>query len=173
MRWYQVLTSDAQATRRATATMKNRKNRSKEGKGGDSPSQLIDTRIKELSDWRGETLARVRTLIKQADPEVIEEWKWRGVPVWSHAGMICTGETYKNVVKMTFVKGASLEDPSGLFNSSLDGNTRRAIDFHEGDKIDEKALKSLIRAAVALNTSSAAPAKGRPQRPKRGVLSPK
>jgi hypothetical protein len=121
--------------------------------GGDSPSQLIDARIKELGDWRGETLARVRILIKQADPEVVEEWKWRGVPVWSHSGMICTGETYKTVVKMTFAKGASLEDPSGLFNSSLEGNTRRAIDFHEGDKIDEKALKALIRAAVALNTS--------------------
>src|SRR5438552_6325217 len=141
--------------------------RGKEGKGGDSRSQprkgsgpsagrLIDARIKELSDWRGETLARVRILIKQADPEVVEEWKWRGVPVWSHAGIICTGETYKNVVKMTFAKGASLQDPSGLFNSSLEGNTRRAIDFHEGDKIDEKALKALIRAAVALNTSSAA-----------------
>jgi hypothetical protein len=140
--------------------MKKRKSGSKEGKGGDSPCQLIDVRIKELSDWRGETLARVRMLIKQADPEVVEELKWRkpsnpaGVPVWSHAGMICTGETYKNVVKMTFAKGASLEDPSGLFNSSLEGNTRRAIDFHEGDKIDEKALKALIRAAVALNTSS-------------------
>jgi len=131
------------------------KSGSKEEKGGDSPSQLIDARIRELTDWRGETLARIRTLIKQADPEVIEEWKWRGVPVWSHAGMICTGETYKNAVKMTFAKGASLEDPSGLFNSSLEGNTRRAIDFHEGDKIDEKALKALIRAAVALNTSSA------------------
>ena len=127
---------------------------SKEAKGGDSPSQLIDARIKELSDWRGETLARLRTLIKQAEPEVVEEWKWRGVPVESHAGMICTGETYKNVVKMTFAKGASLEDPSGLFNSSLEGNTRRAIDFHEGDKVDEKALKALIRAAVALNTSA-------------------
>ena len=136
----------------STATMK-RKSGAKEGKGGDSPSQLIDARIKELSDWRGETLARVRILIKQADPEVVEEWKWRGVPVWSHAGMICTGETYKNVVKMTFAKGASLEDPSGLFNSSLEGNTRRAIDFHEGDKIDEKALQALIRAAVALNIS--------------------
>ena len=124
-----------------------------------SPSQLIDARIKELSDWRGETLARIRILIKQADPEVVEEWKWRGVPVWSHAGMICTGETYKNVVKMTFAKGASLEDPSGLFNSSLEGNTRRAIDFHEGDKIDEKALKALIRAAVALNTSVRATAR--------------
>jgi hypothetical protein len=132
---------------------KSAKSDSKEGKGGDSPSQLIDARIKELSDWRGETLARVRILIKQADPEVVEEWKWRGVPVWSHAGMICTGETHKNVVKMTFAKGASLEDPSGLFNSSLEGNTRRAIDFHEGDKIDEKALKALIRAAMALNTS--------------------
>ena len=136
--------------------MKKRKSGSKEEKGGDSPSRLIDARIKELSDWRGDTLARVRILIKQADPEVIEEWKWRGVPVWSHGGMICTGETYKNVVKMTFAKGASLEDPSGLFNSSLEGNTRRAIDFHEGDKINEKALKALIRAAVALNTSSTA-----------------
>ena len=140
--------------------MKQSKSGSKEGKGGDSPSQLIDARIKELSDWRGETLARVRILIKQADPEVVEEMNWAkpsnsmsGVPVWSHAGIICTGETYKNVVKMTFAKGASLEDPSGLFNSSLEGNTRRAIDFHEGDKIDEKALKALIRAAVALNTS--------------------
>jgi len=138
--------------KKATATMKS-KSGSKEAKAGDSPSQLIDARIKELSDWRGETLARIRILIKQADPEVVEEWKWRGVPVWSHAGIICTGETYKNVVKMTFAKGASLEDPSGLFNSSLEGNTRRAIDFHEGDKIDEKALKALIRAAVALNTS--------------------
>jgi hypothetical protein len=139
--------------KKATPTMKKRKSSSKEG--GDSPSQLIDARIKELGDWRGETLARVRSLIKQADPEVVEEWKWRGVPVWYHAGMICTGETYKNYVKMTFAKGASLEDPSGLFNSSLEGNTRRAIDFHEGDRIDEKALKALIRAAVALNTSSA------------------
>jgi hypothetical protein len=136
--------------------MKKRKSGSKEGKGEDSPSRLIDARIKELSDWRGETLARIRTLIKQAEPEVVEEWKWRGVPVWSHAGIICTCETYKNVVKMTFAKGASLEDPSGLFNSSLEGNARRAIDFHEGDKIDEKALKALIRAAAALNTSSAA-----------------
>jgi hypothetical protein len=121
-----------------------------------SPSQLIDERIKELGDWRGKMLSRLRTLIKQADPEVIEEWKWRGVPVWEHAGIICTGETYKNVVKMTFAKGASLADPSGLFNSSLEGNTRRAIDFHEGDKTDEKALQALIRAAVALNTSLAA-----------------
>jgi hypothetical protein len=153
------------------STMKKRKSGSKERKGGDSPSQLIDARIKELSDWRGETLARVRILIKQADPEVVEEWKWRGVPVWSHAGMICTGETYKNVVKMTFAKGASLEDPSGLFNSSLEGNTRRAIDFHEGDKIDEKALKALIRAAVARNTSSAAPpsGRGREHRRPRGI----
>ncbi len=138
--------------------MKKRKSGSKEGTGGDSPSQLIDARIKELSDWRGETLARVRILVKQADPEVVEEWKW-GVPVWSHAGIICTGETYRNVVKMTFAKGASLEDPSGLFNSSLEGNTRRAIDFHEGDEIDEEALEALVRAAVALNTSVRAPAR--------------
>jgi hypothetical protein len=131
------------------------KDSSKDGSGGESPSQLIDARIAELGDWRGETLARVRALIKQADPEVVEEWKWRGVPVWYHAGMICTGETYKSHVKMTFAKGASLEDPSGLFNSSLEGNTRRAIDFHEDDEIDEKALKALIRAAVDLNTSSA------------------
>ena len=124
-----------------------------------SPSQLIDARIKDLGDWRGETLARIRTLIKQADPEVVEEWKWRGVPVWSHAGIICTGETYKSVVKMTFAKGASLEDPSGLFNSKLEGNTRRAIDVREGDKIDEKALKALIRAASALNTSARAAAR--------------
>src|SRR3982750_2167340 len=136
--------------------MKKTKPDSKEGKGGDSPSKLIDARINELSDWRGERLAQIRMWIKQADPEVVEEWKWRGVPVWSHAGIICTGETYRNVGKMTFAKGASLEDPSRLFNSSLEGNTRRAIDFHEGDEIDEKALKALIRAAVALNTSSAA-----------------
>ena len=121
----------------------------------ESPSELIDARIKELGDWRGETLARLRALIKEADPEVVEEWKWRGVPVWYHDGMICTGETYKSVVKMTFAKGASLEDPAGLFNSSLDGNVRRAIDFHEGEKIDEEALKALIRAAVALNESGA------------------
>ena len=139
--------------KKATTTMKKSGSGSKEGEGGDSASQLIDARIKELSDWRGETLARVRILIKEACPDVVEEWKWRGVPVWEHAGMICTGETYKDAVKMTFAKGASLEDPSGLFNSSLDGNTRRAIDFHEGDRIDEKALKALIRAAVALNTS--------------------
>jgi hypothetical protein len=120
-----------------------------------SPSELIDARISELGDWRGELLARVRDLVKQADPEVVEEWKWRGVPVWTHAGMICTGETYKSVVKLTFAKGASLDDPSGLFNSSLDGNTRRAIDFHEDDEIDEQALKALVRAAIELNTSSA------------------
>ncbi|OBF58923.1 hypothetical protein A5756_06595 [Mycobacterium sp. 852002-53434_SCH5985345] len=116
-----------------------------------SPAELIDARIKELGDWRGEMLARIRELIKDADPNVVEDWKWRGVPVWYHDGMICTGETYKNVVKMTFAKGASLKDPSGLFNSSLDGNTRRAIDFHEGDKVDEEALKALIRSAVELN----------------------
>jgi hypothetical protein len=120
-----------------------------------SPSQLIDARIKELGDWRGKMLSRLRTLVKEADPEVVEEWKWRGVPVWSHDGLICTGETYKNVVKMTFAKGAALKDPSGLFNSSLDGNTRRAIDFHEGEKIDEEALKTLVRAAVTLNKSTA------------------
>jgi hypothetical protein len=137
--------------KKTTTIMK--KSESTQGKGERPPSELIDARIKELNDWRGETLARVRTLIKQADPEVVEEWKWRGVPVWSHAGIICTGETYKNAVKMTFAKGASLEDPSGLFNSSLEGNTRRAIDFHEGDKIDAKALQALIRAAVALNTT--------------------
>src|SRR5437588_2931268 len=130
--------------------MKKRKSGSKEGKGGDSPAQLIDARIKELSDWRGETLARVRILIKQADPDVVEEWKWRGVPVWSHAGLICTGESYKNVVKVTFARGASLGDPAGLFNSGLAGNTRRAIDLHEGDRLDEAAFRSLVRAAVAL-----------------------
>jgi hypothetical protein len=121
----------------------------------ESPSELIDARIAELGDWRGEMLARLRALIKEADPDVVEEWKWRGVPVWSHDGLICTGETYKAVVKMTFAKGASLKDPSRLFNSSLEGNTRRAIDFREGEKIDEKALKTLIRAAVTLNTSKA------------------
>jgi hypothetical protein len=120
---------------------------------GESPSELIDARIKELGDWRGEMLARIRKVVKQADPAVVEEWKWRGVPVWYHDGMICTGETHKNVVKMTFAKGASLDDPTGLFNSSLEGNTRRAIDFHEGDKVDEKALKALLRAAIKLNTS--------------------
>ena len=137
--------------KKATTTRKT--GGSKEEKA-DSPSRLIDARIKELGDWRGEMLARVRMLIKQADPDVVEKWKWRGVPVWEHDGIICTGETYKAVVKMTFAKGASLEDPSGLFNSSLEGNTRRAIDIHEGDRIDEKALKALIRAAVALNTST-------------------
>jgi hypothetical protein len=139
--------------KKARTTVRNRKSGFNEGKGGHSASQLIDAKIKELSDWPGETLARIRNLIKQADPEVVEEWKWRGVPVWSHSGMICTGETYKNVVKMTFAKGASLDDPSGLFNASLEGNTRRAIDFHEGDEIDENALKALIRAAVTLNKS--------------------
>jgi len=118
-----------------------------------SPSQLIDERIESLDDWRGAVLNRLRGLVKEADPDVAEEWKWRGVPVWSHAGMICTGETYKLVVKMTFAKGAALDDPAGLFNSSLEGNTRRAIDFHEGESIDEQALKTLIRAAVALNLS--------------------
>ncbi|HEU0016915.1 MAG TPA: DUF1801 domain-containing protein [Methyloceanibacter sp.] len=147
-----------------TTTMK-RKSGAKEAHG-DSPSRLIDARIAALSDWRGETLARVRRLIKETDPGVVEEVKWRkpsnsmlGVPVWSHDGIICTGETYKSVVKLTFAKGASLKDPSGLFNASLEGNVRRAIDLHEGDKIDEKALKALIRAAVALNTSKRAPAR--------------
>ena len=146
-----------------TTMKKKSKGGSQEGEGGGaSPSQLIDARIEELSDWRGETLARVRKLIREADPEVVEEVKWRkpssplGVPVWEHAGIVCTGETYKDKVKLTFAEGAALEDPSGLFNSSLEGNTRRAIDIHAGDKIDEKALKALIRAAVALNTSRAA-----------------
>jgi hypothetical protein len=120
-----------------------------------SPSRLIDARIKELGDWRGETLSRLRALVKEADPAVVEEWKWRGVPVWSHDGLICTGETYNNVVKMTFAKGAALKDPSRLFNASLEGNTRRAIDFREGETIDEEALKALVRAAVTLNTSKA------------------
>jgi hypothetical protein len=145
-----------------------KKGGSNEGNEGASPSQLIDARIEALGDWRRETLARIRTLIKEADPEVVEEWKWRGVPVWSHAGIICTGETYKSVVKMTFAKGASLEDPSGLFNASLEGNTRRAIDLHEGDTIDAAALKQLIRAAVALNTSARAAA-----RPARARKKPK
>lgn len=142
--------------KKATTTMKKEQVSAKEEEGAVSASQLIDARIKELGDWRGETLARVRTLIQQADPDVVEEWKWRGVPVWSHAGIICTGETYKQVVKLTFAKGASLDDPSGLFNASLEGNTRRAIDLHEGDKLDEKALKALIFVAVALNTSGRA-----------------
>jgi len=122
---------------------------------GASPSELIDARIKELGDWRGQTLSRIRTLIKQADPQIVEEWKWRGAPVWSHDGLICTGETYKSVVKITFAKGAALKDPSGLFNSSLEGTVRRAIDFHEGETIDEAALKALIRAAVSLNKTKA------------------
>jgi hypothetical protein len=149
-------------------TMKNVKTGSKGENAGNSPSRLIDARIKELGDWRGKTLARVRMLVKQADPDVVEEWKWRGVPVWSHAGIICTGETYKTVVKMTFAKGAALPDPRGLFNSSLEGNTRRAIDLHEGDRIDETALKALIRAAVALNISLRAAARPvrSPKRPK-------
>lgn len=135
--------------------MKKSKNTSKSTKAGHSPSRLIDARIRELGDWRGEMLARVRALIRQADPEIVEEWKWRGVPVWEHDGIICTGETYKSVVKLTFAKGASLKDPSGLFNSSLEGNVRRAIDIHEGDKIDQGAFMTLIRAAAALNRSSA------------------
>jgi hypothetical protein len=132
-------------------------------KAGGSAAQHIDARIKELGDWRGEMLARIRGIIKKADPDVVEEWKWRGVPVWEHDGIICTGETYKAVVKMTFAKGAALDDPTDLFNSSLEGNTRRAIDFHEGDKIDEKALKALIREAVDLNVSTRA-AKKKPTR---------
>jgi hypothetical protein len=126
------------------------------GDGAGSPAELIDARIEELGDWRGEILARVRALVKRADPDVVEEWKWRGVPVWSRAGIICTGETYKSAVKLTFAKGASLPDPSGLFNSSLEGSTRRAIDIHEGDDIDEDALTALIQAAIDLNTSSTA-----------------
>jgi hypothetical protein len=132
---------------------KSASQRSKDSRSQKTPSQLIDARINELGDWRGKMLSRIRTLIREADPEVVEEWKWRGVPVWSHDGLICTGETYKTIVKMTFAKGAALKDPSRLFNSSLEGNTRRAIDFHEGDKIDEGALKTLIRAAVTLNKS--------------------
>jgi hypothetical protein len=137
-------------------------------KKDESPSQLIDARIEELGDWRGKTLSRLRTLIKQADPEAMEELKWRGVPVWSDHGMICTGETYKNVVKVTFAKGASLPDPAGLFNSSLEGNVRRAIDFHEGDKIDEAAFKALVRAAVSLNSSSRRAPKSRAAARKKG-----
>jgi hypothetical protein len=129
-----------------------KKSVSTEAKTGESPSRLIDAKIKALNDWRGETLARIRAVIREADPDVVEEVKWRGVPVWEHAGIICTGETYKSAVKMTFARGAALDDPSRLFNSSLEGNTRRAIDFHEGDKINEKALKALIRAAVTMNT---------------------
>ena len=137
--------------------------RSRAGQEGESASQLISERIAELGDWRGETLGRIRALIKEADPEIVEEWKWKGTPVWSHDGIVCTGETYKSVVKMTFAKGASLEDPSRLFNSSLEGNTRRAIDIHEGEEIDAPALKALIRAAVALNVS-----RGKAAPPKRG-----
>src|SRR5262244_1186878 len=137
--------------------MKKSRSGAKEGKEGASPSRLIDARIKELGDWRGETLARIRMLIKQAVPDVVEEWKWRGVPVWEHDGILCTGETYKDKVKFTFAKGASLADPTGLFNSSLDGNVRRAIDIFEGDKINERALKSLVRAAADLNESSRKP----------------
>jgi hypothetical protein len=162
--------------KKPTTTMKKTKSGVEEGKGGGSFSQEFDARIEALNDWRGETLARIRMLIKQADPEVVEEVKWRkpsnplGVPVWSHDGIICTGETYKEVVKMTFTQGASLPDPSGLFNSSLEGNTRRAIDFHEDDKIDEEALKAVIRAAVALNTSARAAA--RPSALRRNLKAP-
>ena len=145
--------------KKATTAMKKSKSAGTKAKENPSPSRLIDARIKELGDWRGETLARLRSLIKEACPGVVEEWKWRGVPVWEHDGIICTGETYKAVVKLTFAKGAALKDPSSLFNSSLEGNARRAIDFHEGDKIDEKALKALIRAAAALNTSARAAAR--------------
>jgi hypothetical protein len=144
-----LIDNEASGLRRRNGMKKTGSQKSK------SPSQLIDARIKELGDWRGKMLSRVRALVKEADPDVVEEWKWRGVPVWSHDGLICTGETYKSIVKMTFAKGAALKDPSRLFNSSLEGNTRRAIDFHEGDKIDEKALKTLIRAAVILNKSKA------------------
>jgi hypothetical protein len=141
------------------ATTSTARKRGPKEVGGDSPSRLIDARIEELGDWRGATLARVRRIIKQADPDIVEEWKWRGVPTWYHDGIVCTGETYKEVVKLTFAKGASLQDPSGLFNASLEGNTRRAIDIREGERINEKALKALIRAAVAHNVSS--PAKRR------------
>jgi hypothetical protein len=143
------------AAKRASAKQAPRSNEGAEA----SPPRLIDARIKELNDWRGETLARVRSLIKDAAPDAVEEWKWRGVPVWSHGGIVCTGETYKAVVKLTFAKGAALDDPKGLFNSSLEGSTRRAIDMHEGDPIDEEALKALIRAAVALNISAKAAAR--------------
>ena len=162
-REWETATSDA-ANMKKTATKKSALKKSAVKKSAakksaatasESPSRLIDARIKELSDWRGKTLSRIRALIKQADPQVVEEWKWRGVPCWYHEGLICTGETYKSIVKVTFAKGASLEDPSGLFNSSLEGNTRRAIDFHEGDEINESAFKALIRGAAELNTSSA------------------
>jgi hypothetical protein len=144
-----LIDNEASGLRRRNGMKKTGSQKSK------SPSQLIDARIKELGDWRGKMLSRVRALVKEADPDVVEEWKWRGVPVWSHDGLICTGETYKSVVKMTFAKGAALQDPSGLFNASLEGNTRRAIDFHESEKINEKALKTLVRAAVTLNKSKA------------------
>ena len=142
---------------RGVAGMKKSGSQKSKSSSEKSPSQLIDARIKELGDWRGQMVGLLRALVKEADPEVIEEWKWRGVPVWSHDGLICTGETYKNIVKMTFAKGAALKDPSGLFNASLEGNTRRAIDFHEGAKINEEALKALIRAAVTLNKSKQKP----------------
>ena len=142
---------------RGVAGMKKSGSQKSKSSSEKSPSQLIDARIKELGDWRGQLLGLLRALVKEADPEVIEEWKWRGVPVWSHDGLICTGETYKNIVKMTFAKGAALKDPSSLFNASLEGNTRRAIDFHEGAKINEEALKALIRAAVTLNKSKQKP----------------
>ena len=141
--------------KKSATTMKKSKSAATKAKEAKSPSRLIDARIRELGDWRGEMLARVRALIKEADPEVVEEWKWRGVPVWEHDGIMCTGETYKAVVKLTFAKGAALADPSSLFNSSLEGNVRRAIDIHEGEKINEKALKTLVRAALALNKSRA------------------
>jgi hypothetical protein len=149
--------------------MKTTNGSAEEANEAPSPSRLIEARIAELGDWRGETLARVRALIHEADPEVVETWKWRGVPVWEHDGIICTGETYKAVVKLTFAKGASLDDPSGLFNSSLEGNTRRAIDIHEGDEIDGEALKALIRAAIALNTGKRAT--GRPARSRKSAKS--
>jgi hypothetical protein len=154
------MTAERKAVKNATTRMKN--SGANESKETGSPSLHIDARIKELADWRGETLARVRSIIKQAVPEVVEAWKWRGVPVWEYDGIICTGETYKAVVKMTFARGAALDDPTDLFNSSLEGNTRRAIDFHQGDKIDEKALKALIREAAALNVSARA-ARKRPK----------
>lgn len=153
---------------RKATTMKARQSGSKNAKASEAPARLIDARIRELGDWRGEMLARLRAIIREADPEVVEEWKWRGVPVWSHDGILCTGETYRNVVKMTFAKGAALPDPAGLFNSSLQGNTRRAIDFHEGDRVDARALKALIRAAVALNTAARSGARATRARKKAG-----
>jgi hypothetical protein len=167
--WYNRDQSDNDHEEKETTAMKKTESASKEGEAAESPSQLIDARIKELSDWRGETLARVRNLIREADPEMVEEVKWRkpsnmlGVPVWEHDGIICTGETYKDKVKLTFAKGASLEDPKSLFNSSLEGGTRRAIDIHEGDEIDEEALKALICAAVAQNTSRPVRSQKRPK----------